>query len=237
MKTIGLIGGMSWESSLEYYRIINETVKARLGESHSADCLLYSFDFAEIERLQMQGRWDIAEKRLVDVAQRLQQAGAECIVLCTNTMHKLADAMQAAITIPLLHIVDATAVVIRKQGLHTIGLLGTVFTMEEPFYRGRLTGKFGLRVICPDANGRALVNRVIYEELVKGIIKPESRASYVRVISEMAARGAQGVILGCTEIGLLIRPEDSPVPVFDTTYLHALAAVDFALSDNRIVKS
>jgi len=230
MKTIGLIGGMSWESSAEYYRLINEEVKARLGGLHSADCLMYSFDFAEIETLQMQGRWDTAEKRLIDIAQRLESAGAACIVICTNTMHKMADAVQEAITIPLLHIADSTAYLIKEQKMERVGLLGTVFTMEEPFYKGRLVGRFGLQVISPDANGRALVNRVIYEELVKGIIRPESRDAYVRIIRDMANRGAQGVILGCTEIGLLIRPEDSPIPVFDTTYIHALAAVDFALA-------
>lgn len=230
MKTIGLIGGMSWESSLEYYRIINEEVKARLGGLHSADCLMYSFDFAEIETLQMQGRWDIAETRLIDVARRLESAGAACMVICTNTMHKMADAVQDAIDIPLIHIADATAHLIREQGYQTVGLLGTVFTMEEPFYKGRLVGRFDLRVLCPDANGRALVNRVIYEELVKGIISPESRQAYVKIIDDLEDRGAQGIILGCTEIGLLIRPEDSPVPVFDTTYIHAQAAADFALT-------
>lgn len=230
MKTIGLIGGMSWESSLEYYRIINEEVKVRLGGLHSADCLMYSFDFAEIEALQMQGRWDIAETRLIDVAQRLESAGAACVVICTNTMHKMADAVQDAITIPLIHIADATAHVIHEHGLQSVGLLGTVFTMEEQFYKGRLVGRFDLRVLCPDATGRALVNRVIYDELVKGIINPKSREAYVAFIDDLTNNGAQGIILGCTEIGLLIRPEDSPVPIFDTTHIHALAAVDFALA-------
>jgi aspartate racemase len=230
MKTIGLIGGMSWESSAEYYRIINEAVKARLGGLHSADCLMYSFDFDEIEQYQMQGRWDIAEKRLIEVAQRLEQAGADCVLICTNTMHKMAEAVQDAITIPLLHIADTTADAIKGQGLNSVGLLGTVFTMEEAFYKGRLVGKFGLQVLIPDIEGRALVNRVIYEELVKGIIDPKSREEYVKIIHKMAKNGTQGVILGCTEIGLLIHPEDSPIPVFDTTTIHAMAAVDFALA-------
>lgn len=230
MRTIGLIGGMSWESSLAYYRIINEAVKARLGGLHSAECLMYSFDFAEIERLQMQGRWDIAEQCLVDVARRLEGAGAACIVICTNTMHKMADAVQDAVSIPLIHIADATAQVVKSQGMHTVGLLGTVFTMEENFYKGRLTGSFGLRVLVPDPDGRVTVNRVIYEELVQGVIKQDSRDAYIKIIREMVKRGAQGVILGCTEIGLLIHPEDSPIPVFDTTLIHALTAVDFALA-------
>jgi aspartate racemase len=230
MRTIGLIGGMSWESSLEYYRIINEQVKARLGGLHSADCLMYSFDFAEIEQLQMRGLWNVATERMIEAALRLQDGGAACIVICTNTMHKMADAVEEAVDVPLLHIADATAAAIHAQKLHTVGLLGTVFTMEEMFYKGRLASRHGLRVICPGDEDRALVNRVIYEELVLGSIRPESRDRYVRIIHKLADTGAQGIILGCTEIGLLIRPQDSPLPVFDTTYLHALAAVDFALA-------
>ncbi|GAB4513946.1 MAG: aspartate/glutamate racemase family protein [Anaerolineae bacterium] len=230
MKTIGLIGGMSWESSLEYYRIINEETKRRLGGLHSADCLMYSFDFAEIEALQMAGAWDEATVRMIQAAQRLEMGGAACVVICTNTMHKMADAVQAAVDIPLIHIADATAALIKAQGLATIGLLGTRFTMDENFYKGRLVERFGLEVLIPQDAARQMVNRVIYEELVLGVLNSDSRAAYVETIEEMQGRGAQGVILGCTEIGLLIKPEDSPLPVFDTTYLHALAAVDFALT-------
>lgn len=230
MKTIGLIGGMSWESSLEYYRIINETVKERLGGLHSADCLMYSFDFAEIEHLQAAGLWDKATTRMVEAAQRLKRGGAACVVICTNTMHKMADAVQAAVDIPLIHIADPTAEAIKQMGLKTVGLLGTIYTMEQDFYKGRLVDQHGLNVVIPDAEARQMVNRVIYDELVCGVIRPESRQAYVDVINNLLAQGAQGVILGCTEIGLLIKPEDSPVPVFDTTVLHALAAVDFALA-------
>lgn len=233
MKTIGLIGGMSWESSLEYYRIINEAVKQRLGGLHSADCLMYSFDFAEIEALQMAGAWDEATARMIEAAQRLERGGADCIVICTNTMHKMADAVQAAVDLPLIHIADATAEAIKAQGIATVGLLGTSFTMEEDFYKGRLIDKHGLNVLVPDAAGRKMVNRVIYNELVLGDLRPESRAAYVDVIRDLHAQGAQGIILGCTEIGLLIKPEDSPLPVFDTTVLHAQAAVSFALETVR----
>lgn len=229
MKTIGMIGGMSWESSLAYYRIINEAVKERLGGLHSADCLMYSFDFAEIEALQMSGAWDEATLRMVEAAQRLERGGAECLIICTNTMHKMANAVQNAVSIPLIHIADPTAEAVKAQGIDTIGLLGTRFTMEEDFYKGRLMDNHKLNVIIPDDVGCKLVNRVIYDELVLGQIKPGSRTAYIRVIEQLAAQGAQGVILGCTEIGLLIKPEDSPIPVFDTTHLHALAAVNFAL--------
>jgi aspartate racemase len=229
MKTIGLLGGMSWESSAEYYRIINEAVQARLGGLHSAQCLLYSFDFAQIEALQHAGRWDDATALLIAAARQVERGGADLLVLCTNTMHKLADAVQAAITIPLLHIADPTAAQIRAAGLTRVGLLGTAFTMEEPFYRGRLEDKYGLTVLVPDAHDRRLVHRIIYDELCQGITTMASRKQYVRVIRRLAEQGAEGVILGCTEIGLLIRPADSPLPVFDTTRLHAEAAVDYAL--------
>lgn len=230
MKTIGLIGGMSWESSLEYYRIINEEVKKRLGGLHSADCLMYSFDFAEIEALQMAGDWETATTRMIDAARRLEKGGARCVVICTNTMHKMANAVQNAIDLPLIHIADATAETIKAQGLTTIGLLGTKFTMQEDFYKGRLIDSHGLEVfVPPTAEDIATVNRIIYNELVLGEIKPESRTRYVTIIKKLQDAGAQGVILGCTEIGLLIKPEDSPIPTFDTTTLHALAAVDFAL--------
>ncbi len=230
MKTIGLIGGMSWESSLEYYRIINEEVKKRLGGLHSADCLMYSFDFADIEALQMAGDWETATTRMIDAAQRLEKGGARCVVICTNTMHKMADAVQNAIDLPLIHIADATAETIKAHGLMRIGLLGTKFTMQEDFYKGRLTDSHGLDVLIPPtAEDISTVNRIIYDELVLGDIKPDSRAQYVTVIKKLQDAGAQGVILGCTEIGLLIKEDDSPIPTFDTTVLHALAAVDFAL--------
>ena len=229
MKTIGLLGGMSWESSAEYYRIINEAVQARLRGLHSAQCLLYSFDFAQIEALQHGGRWDEATTRLIAAARQVERGGADFLVLCTNTMHKLADAVQAAITIPLLHIADPTATQIRAAGLTRVGLLGTAFTMEEPFYRGRLEARYGLTVLVPDAHDRRLVHRIIYDELCQGITTMASRKQYVRVIRRLAEQGAEGVILGCTEIGLLIRPADSPLPVFDTTRLHAEAAVGYAL--------
>jgi aspartate racemase len=230
LKTIGLLGGMSWESSIEYYRIINETARARLGGLHSAQCLMFSFDFAEIEALQMAGDWETAARRMVAGAQQLERGGADCLVLCTNTMHKLADAVQAAVRLPLLHIADTTAQAIQAQGLQTIGLLGTRFTMEQDFYKGRLVERFGLHVLTPDAAGRAAVHRIIYDELCLGVVKDESRQAYQQVIHHLADQGAQGVILGCTEITLLIKPEHSPVPTFDTTYLHAVAAVDWALA-------
>lgn len=234
MQTIGLIGGMSWESSLEYYRIINEAVKARLGGLHSARCLLYSVDFAEIERLQMAGDWDAAGAHLTDAAQRLVRGGADFLVLCTNTMHRVAPAIEAAVAVPLIHIADPTAAAICAAGIDTVGLLGTRFTMEGDFYRGRLETAHGLRVLIPDEAGRAAVHEIIYEELVLGVVRPESRARYQAVIADLDARGAGGVILGCTEIMLLIKAEDSPLPVFDTTTLHALAAVDRALSPPEV---
>ncbi len=230
MKTIGLIGGLSWESSAEYYRLINEGVKARLGGLHSADCLMYSFDFAEIEHLQTTDAWDEATARMVEAARHLERGGAACIVICSNTMHRMADDVQAAVDLPLIHIADSTAQAIHSAGLNTIGLLGTIYTMEQDFYKSRLV-KHGLNVSIPDQEQRQSVNRIIYDELVLGVIKPESRTIYQSVIGDMAADGVQGVILGCTEIGLLIKPEDSAIPTFDTTALHAAAAVDFALSE------
>lgn len=230
MKTIGLIGGMSWESSLEYYRIINEEVKARLGGLHSARCLMLSVDFAEIEVLQREGRWQESGEVLADAAQRLEMAGAGLLVLCTNTMHKVAGAIEARIHVPFLHIADATAHAIQAANLHTIGLLGTRFTMEEDFYRTRLVEKHGLTVLTPDAAGREIVHRVIYDELVLGHINPASKQAYLDIIARLVAQGAQGVILGCTEIGLLVHPEDTPVPLFDTTRIHATAAVEAAMN-------
>ncbi len=229
MRIIGLLGGMSWESSVEYYRIVNERVRERLGGLHSAHCVLYSLDFAEIERLQVAGQWDEAGKRLLTAATALQSAGAEVLVLCTNTMHKVVDVLIDGLDIPVLHLADTTAAAVRAAGLDRVGLLGTAFTMEQDFYTGRLA-EHGLDVLVPDADERADVHRIIYEELVVGIVTEPSRQRYREVIDSLVARGAQGVILGCTEIELLVGPADSPVPVFPTTRLHAEAAVDHALS-------
>lgn len=229
MQIIGLIGGMSWESTLPYYRQINEAVRQRLGGLHSARLVLYSVDFHEIERLQHNGDWSAAGARLAEAAQALERAGAEFLVLATNTMHKVADAIEAAVDIPLLHIADPTAAAIQAAGLQRVGLLGTRFTMEQPFYRERLEQRHGIEVLTPDAAQRELVHRVIYEELCLGQIRQESRDAYRQVIAELVLRGAQAVILGCTEIGLLVGAEDASVPLFDTTRLHALAAADKAL--------
>jgi aspartate racemase len=229
VKTIGLIGGMSWESSIEYYRIINETTKSKVGGLHSAKSLMVSVDFAEIEILQHQGRWMEAAKLLVDAARSLENGGADFIVLCTNTMHKVADEIKAGVKIPLLHIADATAELVKASGIQNIGLLGTRFTMEEEFYKGRLTQNYGLNVRVPNAEDREIVHRVIYDELVLGKINGRSKEQYVRIIEQIVKEGAEGIILGCTEIGLLIHQEDSQVPLFDTTRIHAEAAVEIAL--------
>ncbi|MFI6155608.1 aspartate/glutamate racemase family protein [Kitasatospora sp. NPDC051170] len=229
MRTIGLIGGMSWESTAEYYRLVNELTRERLGGLHSARCVLYSVDFAEIEQLQVQDRWAEAGEILAAAARALEAAGADLVLICTNTMHKVADHVEAAVSVPLLHLADATAQAVRASGLRRVGLLGTAFTMEQDFYRGRLEAG-GLDVLVPDAEGRAIVHRVIYEELCLGIVREESRAAYREVIADLVAGGAEGVILGCTEIELLIGSEDSPVPVFPTARLHAEAAVRAALS-------
>jgi len=229
MKTIGLIGGMSWESSLEYYRILNEEIRARLGGLHSAQTLMYSVDFAEIEAMQRDGHWEAAGQAMAQAALRLEKGGADFIVLCTNTMHKLTPHIEAAVRIPLLHIADATAARIQQAGLRTVGLLGTAFTMQETFYRGRLEDRFGLRVLTPPADQRALVHRVIYDELCLGVTRAESRLAYREILAGLAQEGAQGIILGCTEIGLLVHAEDSPLPLFDTTRIHAEEAVSFAL--------
>ncbi|MFD5932564.1 aspartate/glutamate racemase family protein [Streptomyces sp. NPDC060333] len=228
MKTIGLLGGMSWESTAEYYRLLNEFTRERLGGLHSARCVLYSVDFAEIERLQAQGRWDEAGEVLADAARSLEAAGADLVLLCTNTMHKVADQVQAAVSVPLLHLADATAEAVRARGLRRVGLLGTAFTMEQDFYRGRLAAG-GLEVSVPDADERALVHRVIYEELCIGVVREESRTAYREVIAGLVAAGAEGIVLGCTEIELLVGAEDSPVPVFPTARIHAAAALDAAL--------
>ncbi len=230
MRTIGLIGGMSWESSAEYYRIINQCVRDQLGPLRSAQLLMYSVDFGPVERAQHAGRWDDTALILEDAARRLQAGGAECVVLCTNTMHKLAPHIEAAVSIPFLHIADAAALAAVEAGTLTVGLLGTAFTMEQDFLKSRLAGH-GLTVLVPDADERKEVHRVIYEELCVGVISDTSRRTYQRVIKSLAARGAQAIILGCTEIGLLIKPEHSELPLLDTTELHAQAAVAFALQD------
>ncbi|ALC22789.1 aspartate/glutamate racemase family protein [Streptomyces pristinaespiralis] len=229
MRTIGLIGGMSWESSAEYYRLLNELVRDRLGGLHSARCVLHSVDFAEIEQLQTAGEWERAGEILASAARGLEAAGADLLLICTNTMHKVAGQVEAAVRVPLLHLADATAEAVKARGLTRVGLLGTAFTMEQDFYRARLAGH-GLEVLTPDAEGRALVHRVIYDELCLGVVRDESRARYQDVIGELVAAGAEGVVLGCTEIELLIGPDDSPVPVFPTTRLHAQAAVEAALA-------
>ena len=231
MKTIGLIGGLSWESSIEYYRIINQEVQRRLGGVHSAQCLMFSFDFGEIEALQADGDWTAATRRMILAAQNLEKSGADCLVICSNTMHRMADEVGAAVDLPLIHIADATARAILAADLNTVGLLGTRFTMEQEFYRGRIVDRYGLNVLIPSAAGREAVHRIIYDELVRGQINAVSRRAYQEVIGDLEAEGAQAIILGCTEIGLLIKPEDCPIPSFDTTLLHALAAVDWALEE------
>lgn len=229
MRTIGLIGGMSWESSQEYYRIINETVKERLGGLHSAKIIMYSVDFEEIEKLQHQGKWKELTELMIDAAQRVEKAGADFVVLCTNTMHKMADEVQKNIKIPLLHIADATAEKIKEKGLGQIGLLGTKFTMEENFYKGRLKEKHGLDLIIPSEEERQIVHDVIYKELCIGEIKQSSKEQFKKIIQNLVSNGAEGIILGCTEIPLLIKQEDVEVPLFDTTMLHAKAAVEYAI--------
>lgn len=229
MKTLGLLGGMSWESTVTYYQIINETVKRELGGLHSAKLLMYSVDFTEIEEYQAKGEWDKSAQVLADAAKNLENAGADYIVICTNTMHKVAPQIQAQVSIPLIHIADATADALLEAGIQTVALLGTKYTMTQDFYKDRLISR-GLQVLIPEAEDVELVNRVIYDELCRGILSPASRAEYVRIIHQLRQRGAQAVILGCTEIGLLISQEDSPLPVFDTTLIHAEKAAMTALS-------
>ena len=228
MKTVGLLGGMSWESTVPYFQILNREVGRRLGGLHSARIVLLSVDFQEIEVLQHQGRWEELGEILAGEARAIEGAGADFLVLCTNTMHLVAPAIEAAVGIPLLHIADATAQRIREAGLDRVGLLGTRFTMEEPFYRGRLQDLHGLDVIVPPPEDRAVVHRVIYEELVLGKLLPQSRKEYQRIVAGLEGAGAQGVILGCTEIGLLLGPGDVGIPLFDTALIHAEAAADFA---------
>jgi aspartate racemase len=229
-KLIGLIGGMSWESTLPYYRLINQAIGARLGGLHSARILLHSVDFEPIERLQRAGAWDDAGEELARIAASLERAGAELLVLCTNTMHRVADQIEARISIPLLHIADPTAAAIRRDGHATVGLIGTRFTMEEAFYRDRLSQHHGLQVLTPDAAAREALHRIIYDELCRGITLDASREVFRRSIGELVARGAKAVVLGCTEISLLVGPRDADVPLYDTTELHAHAAAQAALA-------
>lgn len=229
MRTIGLIGGMSWESTMPYYRIINETIRARLGGLHSAKLVLYSVDFQEIEQLQRSAQWDVAGERLGQAGQSLARAGADFLVLCTNTMHKVAPAIESAAGLPLLHIADATAEQVLAAGHRKVGLLGTRFTMEQDFYRQRLVDAHGLQVLVPDDDDRGVVHRVIYDELCCGKVLDESRKEYRRIIAGLVEQGAEAVILGCTEISLLARAADSSVPLFDTTAIHARKAAEYSL--------
>jgi aspartate racemase len=229
VKTLGLIGGMTWHSTVDYYRLINEGVAGRLGGSHSAEILMRSVDFDPVEEWQNKGDWAAMGRLMAGAARGLEAGGAEAIVICANTMHRLAGDITAAVGVPLIHIADATAAEVKIQGLRTVGLLGTRYTMELDFYRGRLEARHGLEVLVPGEPGRTVVHDVIYHELAHGLVRDESRRRYVEVIEDLVRRGAQGVILGCTEIPLLVKAKDSPVPVFDTTALHAAAAVDFAL--------
>ncbi|MCF6136662.1 aspartate/glutamate racemase family protein [Pseudalkalibacillus berkeleyi] len=228
MKTIGLIGGMSWESSAEYYRIINEEIKRRLGDFHSAKCLLYSVDFAENQRYQAQGEWGKAGEALAEVGQSLQKGGADFIVICTNTMHKVVDQIEDNVDIPVLHIADATTAQIHRDSVKKVGLLGTKYTMEQDFYKTRLE-KNGLEVVVPDAEDRNIIHSVIYAELCQGTINASSKENFKQIIHKLIDNGAQGIILGCTEIGLLIKPEDVEVPTYDTARIHAVEAVNNSL--------
>jgi aspartate racemase len=229
MKMIGMIGGMSWESSAEYYRLVNRDVRGRLGPTASARCLLWSFDFSEIERLQNAGDWDALTAMMIDAARKLEAGGAELLIICTNTMHLMADAVQAAVSVPLLHIADVAADQLHAAGVERAGLLGTAFTMERDFYRDRLGARHGLSVVVPGAEDRAVAHRIIYDDLVAGVVTEASRDAYRAIIARLVDAGAEAIILGCTEIMLLVQPEDSPVPLFDTTTLHAAAAVELAM--------
>lgn len=231
MRTIGLLGGMSWESSIEYYRIINEEVRARLGGTHSARSVMYSVDFHQIEQMQAAGDWVTATKAMVEAGRLVQSGGAGCLLICANTMHLMAEEVQAAIDIPLLHIADATAGAVRASSIRSVALLGTRYTMEQDFYRGRLEDRHELEVLIPDAADRQIIHDVIYDELVQGTVKDRSRREFLRIIEALVNSGAQGVIAGCTEIELLVGPEHVSVPYFPTTRLHALAAVEWSLAD------
>jgi aspartate racemase len=231
MKTLGLIGGMTWHSTADYYRLINQGIQQRIGGCHSAGLLLLSVDFGPVEEMQRRGDWTGMGNLMAEWGRRLESAGAEGLVICTNTMHRLADEVSRAVGIPLIHICDATGAAIRAAGLATAGLLGTRYTMEQDFYRGRLERVHGLEILVPDEPGRTAIHDIIYSELTYGIIREESRRVYLDVIDELARRGAEGAVLGCTELPLLVKAGDGPLPVFDTTALHAAAAVEFALAD------
>jgi aspartate racemase len=231
LKTIGLLGGMSWESTATYYRLINVAVKERLGGLHSGKIVLYSVDFEEIDHLQHRGEWHKAGRALAEAAVRVEAAGADFLAVCTNTMHKIAPEIECAVAIPLLHIADATAEAVRASGIDRVGLLGTRFTMEQGFYRGRMAERYGVEVLIPEEAERQTIHRVIYEELCQGRVTDDSRVAFVKIIEALADRGARGVVLGCTEIPLLVGPADSPIPVFDTTEIHARRAVEWALED------
>ena len=229
MKTIGLLGGMSWESTTHYYQLLNQGINARLGGLHSAPIVLLSVDFQPLETLMQQGKWTELSVHLADAAQKIEKAGADFLLICTNTMHKIAQKITDAIDIPLLHIADATAEKIKAQGMHTVGLLGTAFTMEEEFYRGRLAEKHGLAVVIPPPEDRKKVHDIIFDELCRGKINDSSRQTYLRIIDTMHRQGAEGIIAGCTEIGMLISQDHTPVPLFDTTALHVEQAINYAL--------
>ena len=229
MKTIGLLGGMSWESTLKYYRAINMGVQQALGGFHSAKIIMYSFDFEPIEKLQAKGDWPGMARELSNAAERVQEAGADFLLICTNTMHKVAPEIEAAIQIPILHIADATAEVLVHEGIKTVGLLGTAFTMEQEFYKERLANNYGLKVLVPGEEDRNIIHKVIFEELVLGKIEADSKNEYLRIIDSLADQGAEGVILGCTEIGMLVNQSDTRVRLFDTTYIHAEKAVKYAI--------
>ena len=230
MKTIGLIGGMSWESTITYYQLLNEAAKDRLGGLHSAKILLYSVDFFEIEALMSRGEWDRAAELLGGIAKRLEQAGADCVLICTNTLHKVAPQVQSQITVPLLHIAEAAAEALLARGVTRVGLLGTKYTMTQEFYRDKLVAR-GVEVIIPEGDEIELVNRVIFDELCLGIVKDDSRAAYLSVIENLKSRGAEAILLGCMELGLIVSQEDVSLPLFDTTLIHAKAAADFALAE------
>lgn len=233
MKTIGLLGGMSWESSLVYYKIVNEKVKEILGGHHSCECIMYSVDFDPIMKLQHDGKWDELTNLMIKAAKKVEKGGAEMLTICTNTMHKMYDDVQNNISIPVLHIADATAEAIKEKNISTIALLGTRFTMEQDFYKGRLEEKYGIKVLIPEGKNLEAVHNIIYKELVLGELKNESRQTYQRIIEDLANKGAQGVILGCTEIPLLIKQKDVSIPVFDTTTIHAEKTVEFAIKKQQ----
>jgi aspartate racemase len=229
MKTIGMIGGMSWESSLEYYRIMNETVKEKLGGFHSAQCILYSVDFDDVEKMQHQGDWESLTRMMIEAGQRVKRAGADFLVICTNTMHMMADAVQNAVQIPLLHIADVTAEAVKANGQNRVGLLGTKFTMEQDFYKGRLKDLHGIDVLIPEDEERQVIHDILYNELCLGEIRELSREKFQDIIQNLVGREAQGIILGCTEIPLIVHQEDYEIPLYDTTALHAKAAVEYAI--------